>query len=84
MSQTIPPVRDPAGAAPPTSLHIGAEIPSKVLPKNRVLSAQVALPGSSDDQLEAQLLIEMRYQQHLAQQGLQEVFENGGLSFPEQ
>jgi hypothetical protein len=36
---------------------------------------------STAGQLETQPLIEMRYQQHLAQQGLQELFESGELDF---
>lgn len=36
---------------------------------------------STAGQLETQPLIEMRYRQHLAQQGLQELFESGELDF---
>ena len=36
---------------------------------------------STAGQLETQPLIEMRYQQYLAQQGLQELFESGELDF---
>lgn len=38
-----------------------------------------SMPESTADQLESQLLIEMRYQQYLAQQGLQELFEKAEL-----
>jgi hypothetical protein len=43
------------------------------------LSHQLLSRQPPDDSLEAMSLIEMRYQQHLAQRDLQELFENGLL-----
>ena len=47
----------------------------------RLLNTPLAQAQSTADQLETQPLIEMRYQQHLAQQGLRELFESGELDF---
>jgi hypothetical protein len=82
MIQPIPLVQTPEGPAWRISLRIdGAFIKSAASPENCLLTARVAGGESTDDQLEAQLLIEMRYQQHLAEQALQELFESGELGF---
>jgi hypothetical protein len=82
MIQPIPLVQTPEGPASRISLQIkGAVIKSAASPENCLLTARVARGESTDDQLEAQLLIEMRYQQHLAEQALQELFESGELGF---
>jgi hypothetical protein len=82
MIQPIPLVQTPEAPASRISLHIdGAVIKSAASPENCLLTARVARGESTDDQLETQLLIEMRYQQHLAEQALQELFESGELDF---
>jgi hypothetical protein len=83
MIEPIPLVQTPEGPAWRISLRIvdGAVIKSAASPENCLLTARVAWGESTDDQLETQLLIEMRYQQHLAEQALQELFESGELGF---
>jgi hypothetical protein len=81
MIQPIPLVETREGPAWRISLH-GAVIESAASPENCLLSARVARGKSADDQLETQLLIEMRYQQHLAEQALQDLFESGEFGFP--
>src|ERR1700730_8539144 len=64
MNRECPLAQIPEGPASRICLHIdGAVIKS------------AARGDPTDDQIETQLLIEMRYQQHLAQQGLQELFD---------
>jgi hypothetical protein len=65
----IPVAQIPEGPASRICLHIDGAVKS------------AARGDPTDDQIETQLLIEMRYQQHLAQQGLQELFESGELGF---
>jgi hypothetical protein len=84
MIQPIPLVQTPEGPAWRISLRIdGAVIKSAASPENCLLSARAARGKPSDDQLETQLLIEMRYQQHLAVQALQDLFESGEFGFLE-
>ena len=59
----------------------GAGIKSAATANNRRSTVGRERLEPTDDQLETQLLIEIRYQQHLAQQGLQELFESGELGF---
>jgi hypothetical protein len=40
---------------------------------------ELAPGGRLEEQLDSLLLLEMRYQQHLAQRGLQDLFEDGAL-----
>jgi hypothetical protein len=59
-----------------------AVIESAASAKSTRLPATLPERGESTaGQLEIQPLIEMHYQQHLAQQGLQELFESGELIF---
>ena len=84
MIQPIPLVQTPEGPAWVISLHIdGADSKSAASPENCLLTARVARGESTHDQLETQLLIEMRYQQHLAVQALQDLFESGEFGFLE-
>jgi hypothetical protein len=83
MIQPIPLMQTPEGPAWRISLRTdGAVIKSAAPPENCRLSARVAPSKPTDDQLETQLLIEMRYQQHLAEQALQDLFESGEFGFP--
>ena len=83
MMQPKPLVQTREGPAWRISLRIdGAVINSAASPENCLLSTRVARGKSADDQLETQLLIEMRYQQHLAEQALQDLFESGEFGFP--
>ena len=78
MIQPIPLAQTPEEQAWRISLRIdGAVIKSAASPDNCLLSARVARGKPTDDQLETQFLIEMRYQQHLAEQALQDLFESG-------
>ena len=78
MVQPIPLVQTPEKPAWRISLRMdGAVIKSAASPDNYLPSARVARGKPTDDQLETQLLIEMRYQQHLAEQALQDLFESG-------
>jgi hypothetical protein len=78
MMQSIPLVQTPEGPAWRISMRIdGAVIKSAASPENCLLKARVARGKPTDDQLETQLLVEMRYQQHLAEQALQDLFESG-------
>ena len=78
MIQPIPLVQTPGEQAWRISLRIDdAVIKSAASPENCLLSDRVARGKPADDQLETQLLIEMRYQQHLAEQALQDLFESG-------
>jgi len=80
--QPIPWVQTPEEPAWRISLRIdGAVIKSAASPENCLLSARVARGNLTDDQLETQLLIEMRYQQHLAERALQELFASGEFGF---
>jgi hypothetical protein len=82
MIQPVPLVQTPDGTASRISLHIdGADGKSAASSETCLLIARVARGESTHDQLETQLLIEMRYQQHLAEQALQELFESGELRF---
>ena len=81
MAQPIPLAQIPEGPTWRISLRIDdAVINSAGPPENCLLSAR---GKPSDDQLETQLLIEMRYQQHLAVQSLQDLFESGESGFLE-
>lgn len=83
MVQPIPLAQTPAGPAWRISLRIDdAVIKSGASPENCPLSARAARGNPTDDQLETQLLLEMRYQQHLAEQALQDLFESGEFGFP--
>lgn len=83
MVQPIPLAQTPAGPAWRISVRIDdAVIKSAASPENCLLSGRVAQGKPADDQLETQLLIEMRYQQHLAEQALQDLFESGEFGFP--
>jgi hypothetical protein len=82
MIQPIPLVQTPEGPAWRISLRVdGVVTKSAPSPANCLRTARVARGESTDDQLETQLLIEMRYQQHLAEQALQDLFESGELGF---
>jgi len=84
MAQPIPLAQIPEGPTWRISLRIDdAVINSAGSPENCLPSARVARGKPSDDQLETQLLIEMRYQQHLAVQSLQDLFESGESGFLE-
>jgi hypothetical protein len=81
--QPVPLAQAPAGPAWRISLRIDdAVIKSAASPENCPLSARVARGKPGDDQVETQLLIEMRYQQHLAEQALQDLFESGEFGLP--
>jgi hypothetical protein len=56
-----------------------AVIWSEASAQDRSLPAQLASRVPPEDRLEALFLIEVRYQQHLAQRELQELFEKGAL-----
>jgi hypothetical protein len=76
--QPIPLVQTPEEPAWRISVRMdGAVIKSAASTDNCLLSGRVARGKPTDDQLETQLLIEMRYQQHLAEQALQDLFESG-------
>jgi hypothetical protein len=76
--QPIPLAQTPEGPAWRISMRIdGAVIKSAASPENCLLKAGVPRGKPTDDQLETQLLVEMRYQQHLAEQALQDLFESG-------
>jgi hypothetical protein len=78
MMRSIPLVQTPEEQAWSTSVRMDDEvIKSAASPENSPLSARVACGKPTDDQLETQLLVEMRYQQHLAAQALQDLFESG-------
>jgi len=77
MLQPIPLVQTREEPAWRISLRIDGAAKSPASPDNCLLGARVARGKPSDDQLETQLLIEMRYQQHLAEQALQDLFESG-------
>ena len=82
MTQPIPLVETREEPAWRISLRIdGAVIESAASPENCLPGARVARGKSADDQLETQLLIEMRYQQHLAERALQELFASGEFGF---
>jgi hypothetical protein len=82
MVQPVPLAQTPAGPAWRISVRIDdALINSGASPENCLLSGRIAR-GATDDQLETQLLIEMRYQQHLAEQALQDLFESGEFGSP--
>jgi hypothetical protein len=82
MIQPIPLLQAPEGPASRISLRRDdAGIRSAASVENCLLTARVARGESASDQLETQLLIEMRYQQHLAQAALQQLFESGELGF---
>jgi hypothetical protein len=83
MLRSIPPVKYSTGHAVHVLVGIdraGSE--PGVWTDNCRLSAQVGPREQANDQLETELLIEMHYQQHLAQRGLQELFENGEPGLP--
>lgn len=84
MIQPIPLVETREGPAWRISLHIdgGAVIKSAASPEKCLLSTRAPRGKPADDQLETQLLIEMRYQQHLAEQALRDLFESGEFGFP--
>ena len=67
--------RAPARVEGEASLPVGSSA-------NCLLSTQIELRQPAGGELETDLLVEMRYQQHLAQLALEELFENGapGLS----
>jgi hypothetical protein len=78
MMRPIPLVQTPEEQAWNTSVRMDDEvIKSAASPENSPLNARVARGKPTDDQLETQLLVEMRYQQHLAEQALQDLFESG-------
>jgi hypothetical protein len=79
MVQAVRPAQDSAAQAAraPASVESAASLPV-VSSANRLLSTQVELHEPAGGELETDLLIEMRYQQHLAQRALEELFENGG------
>jgi hypothetical protein len=83
MVQAVRPAQDSAAQAAraPARAEGAASLPV-VSSANCLLSTQVQLHGPAGGELETDLLIEMRYQQHLAQHALEELFENGepGLS----
>jgi hypothetical protein len=54
-----------------------AAVQSEASPQDRALPSEVSPRAPPEDSLEE--LIEMRYQQHLAQRALQELFEDGAL-----
>jgi hypothetical protein len=83
MLRSILPVKDSMGHAVPVLVGIdraGSE--PGVSTDNCLLSAQAGLREQVNDQLETELLIEMHYEQHLAQRGLQELFEKGEPGLP--
>jgi len=83
MIQPIPLAQTREEPAWRISLRVeGAVIESAASPENCLLGTRVARGKPADDQLETQLLIEMRYQQHLAEQALQDLFESGQFGFP--
>jgi len=67
--------RAPARVEGAASLPVGSSA-------NCLLSTQVELHEPAGGELETDLLIEMRYQQHLAQRALDELFENGEPGLP--
>ena len=78
MMEPIALVQTPPGPAWRISLRVDDEvIKPAASPENCLLTARAVRGDSTDDQLETQLLIEMRYQQHLAEQALQDLFESG-------
>jgi hypothetical protein len=78
MIEPIALVQPPEAPAWRISLRIdGAVIKSAASSENCLLSTRVARGRPTDDQLDTQLLIEMRYQQYLAEQALQDLFESG-------
>jgi len=82
MIQPIPLVQTREGPAWRISLHVDGAVIKSAAPENCLPSTRVARGKPADDQLETQLLIEMRYQQHLAEQALQGLFESGEFGFP--
>jgi hypothetical protein len=83
MVQAVRTAQDSAAQAlgAPARVEGAASLPV-VSSANGLLSTQVVLREPAGGELETDLLIEMRYQQHLAQRALEELFENGapGLS----
>jgi hypothetical protein len=77
MIEPIPLLQTPQEPAWRISLHTDAAVESAASPDNCLLGPRAAHGKPSDDQLETQLLIEMRYQQHLAERALQDLFESG-------
>jgi hypothetical protein len=73
MILAVPLVEAPSGPAPLISLQSEASAEDCSLPSELL----ARLPP--EDPLEKMLLIEMRYQQHLAERELQGLFENGVL-----
>jgi hypothetical protein len=73
MILAVPLVETSRGPIPPSSLQ------SETSAEECALPSQLLACAPPEDPLEEMLLVEMRYQQHLAERELQGLFENGVL-----
>jgi hypothetical protein len=78
MVRAVPPAQDSAAQASRAPARVeGAATLAVASSVNCLLSTQIELRQPAGGELETDLLVEMRYQQHLAQRALEELFENG-------